>query len=107
MAVKQPGPNLEDTPQRAINTDFISEINPDLVPTIRRYADERALIETIKACEGWWAIGVGPRWNRVVFCWRWQPPETAMLVCWDGPSWDRLRARVEIALGLRDNAQAE
>ena len=107
MAVKQHPPNLGDTPERAINTDFMSEINPNRVPTIRSLSDERALVETINACPGWWSVAVGPRGQRVVFCWRWQPPETAMLACWDGASWDALRRRVEIALALGDNSQGE
>lgn len=101
MAVSKRGPNLGGSAGGPTNTEFMSEINPNAVEAKLSAADCKALVETIRATDGWFAQQVGDLHHRYVFCWRWREPQTAVLFCWDERSWLDLRARIEKALGLR------
>jgi len=100
MAVSKRKPNLAKAPDRPTKPDFMSEINSSAVEAKLSAADCKALVETIRATDGWFAQQVGDLHHRYVFCWRWKEPQTAVLFCWDERSWLDLRARIEKALGL-------
>lgn len=104
MAVKQHGRNLGTHAQEPINSDFMAEINNSAVEAKLSAADCRALVETIRATDGWFAQQVGDLHHRYVFCWRWKEPQTAVLFCWDERSWLDLRKRIEKALGIQPRA---
>jgi len=101
MAVSERGSSKGTARPQPTNPDFMSEINSNAVEAKLSAADCKALVETIRACDGWFAQQVGDLRHRYVFCWRWKEPQTAVLFCWDEPSWVALRARIEKALGLR------
>lgn len=104
MAVKQHGSNLGGSDRRPINSDFMAEINNSAVESKLSARDCRALVETIRATDGWFAQQVGDLHHRYVFCWRWKEPQTAVLFCWDERSWLDLRKRIEKALGIPPRA---
>lgn len=106
MAVKQPHSNLERGAPKAVNTDFNTEINSNRAESKLSAADCAALVETIRGQDGWWAQQVGDLKHRYVFCWRWKEPSTAVLFCYDLPSWWKLKARIEKALGLGTTPRA-
>jgi isoleucyl-tRNA synthetase len=101
MPTSNRGRNLARVPDQPTNTDFMSAINSTAVEAKLSAADCKALVETIRATDGWFAQQVGDLHHRYVFCWRWKEPSTAVLFCWDEASWLALRARIEKALGLR------
>ena len=103
MAVSERRSTKGNARSQATNTDFMSEISANHFESKITAADCRALVETIRACDGWFAQQVGDLHHRYVFCWRWKAPQTAVLFCWDERSWLDLRARIEKALGLRSN----
>jgi hypothetical protein len=100
MAVNKRGRNLERGAPGPVNTDFNAEINSKRAQSKLSAADCAALVETIRLTPGWWAQQAGDLQHRYVFCWRWQEPQTAVLFCYDQPSWWALKARIEKALGL-------
>lgn len=101
MPTSTHGRNLAKVPDLPTKPDFMSEINSSAVEAKLSARDCQALVATIRATDGWFAQQVGDLHHRYVFCWRWKEPQTAVLFCWDEPSWLALRARIEKALGLR------
>jgi hypothetical protein len=100
MVVSKHGPSKGGSAGGPTNTDFNPEINTSAPKATLSAADCRALVETIRATPGWFAQQAGDLHHRYVFCWRWKDPQTAVLFCWDEPSWLALRSGIEKALGL-------